>query len=317
MKRLLSFLLLFGLAGAPAIVQADLGDYFVSTGWLDDQREQVLVLDVRRAPLYWLGHIEGAQHVDRSHFLATRNQVVSMVPTLEAVTALLGGLGATQETPVVVYAEDDNPYAARLVWTLHYHGHKKAYVLDGGYQKWTQEKRPTSVLASSKPTPATYVLAADTQSHGARAETDYIQTRLGHPGAIIWDTRRSAEHTGSEVRADRGGHIPGAIHLDWTDLQKEVDGVKVLKEHSELVSLLLRYGLTSDKEILAHCQTGIRSAYATLVLLGLGYDQVKNYDGSWIEWANNPLLPIVNADGNLESATQTSGKTGSSGIFKR
>jgi thiosulfate/3-mercaptopyruvate sulfurtransferase len=240
-----------------------------------------------------------------------------MVPTLDAITTLLGSLGATQETPVVVYAEDDNPYAARLVWTLHYHGHKKAYVLDGGYQKWAQEKRPTSVLASDTPTPAAYVLAGDTQSLGARAATDYIQTRLGNPGAIIWDTRRSAEHSGSEIRADRGGHIPGAIHLDWTDLQKEVDGVKVLKEPAELVSLLQQHGLTADKEILAHCQTGIRSAYATLVLLGLGYDQVKNYDGSWIEWANNPPLPIVNADGQLEPVLQASDKAGSNSTFKR
>lgn len=285
---------------------ASLTDYFVSTNWLAEHQDQALVIDVRRAPLYWLGHIDGAQHVDRSDFLATRNHVVSLVPDVESLATLLGNLGATHDTPIVVYAEDDNPYAARLVWTLQYHGHSKAYVLDGGYQKWSKEGRPTSLLASAKPEPEKYVLAASTRFPEVRAEADYIQTRIGHPGAVVWDTRTPGEHAGTDIRANRGGHIPGAVHLNWTDLQKEVSGVKVLKDRDEIARLLESHGLTPDKEIVAHCQTGIRSSYATLVLLGLGYERIKNYDGSWIEWANNPALPIIVADGSLDSTVQIS-----------
>ena len=91
----------------------------------------------------------------------------------------------------------------------------------------------------------------------------------------------------------RGGHIPGATHLNWTQLQHEVDGVKVLKSETAIRQLLADYGITSDQAVIAHCQTGIRSSYATLVLQGLGYTEVKNYDGSWIEWANNATLPII------------------------
>jgi thiosulfate/3-mercaptopyruvate sulfurtransferase len=76
-------------------------------------------------------------------------------------------------------------------------------------------------------------------------------------------------------------------------LQHEVDGVKVLKSESEIRELLAKHGITSEQEVIAHCQTGIRSSYATLVLQGLGYTKVKNYDGSWIEWANNATLPII------------------------
>lgn len=308
MKRFAQSLLIALLFALPVASHAALGDYFVSTQWLAENREQVVVVDVRKDPFYLLGHIAGAQHVARSEFLETRNQVKSLVPSAASFTKLLSQLGVTPETIVVAYAEDDNPYAARFVWTLRYHGHKNAFVLDGGYDKWAAEDRDTKLLSSAKPQPSQYVLAADAEYLQARSGADYIYTRLENPGVLVWDTRRSAEFQGSEVRADRGGHIPGAVHLNWTDLQTEVNGVKVLKSADELRALLQANGLTSDKEIVAHCQTGIRSSYATLVLLGLGYEQVKNYDGSWIEWANNPTLPIINANGHLEGATQVAKK---------
>ncbi|HEY5673117.1 MAG TPA: sulfurtransferase [Malonomonas sp.] len=282
--------------------EAALSDYFVSSDWLVKNRDQAVVVDVRRLPLFVLGHIDGAAHIDRAEFLETRNGVKSLVPQAKALAALLSRLGVTEQTPVVAYAEDDNPYAARFVWTLRYHGHQQAYVLDGGYQKWAAEKHPTTIFPTAAAQPSNYQLSAALQSQDSRAEGDYLLTRLENPSVLIWDTRRPEEYAGSEVRANRGGHIPGAVALNWTNLQKEVNGVKVLKSEAEIVQLLQEHGITSEREIIAHCQTGIRSAYATLVLQGLGYQKVKNYDGSWIEWANNPTLPIINVDGQLESA---------------
>ena len=306
MKNLVRSFVLVVLVALPTLASAALSDYFVSSDWLAKNRDNVVVVDVRKAPLYYLGHIEGAHHVPRDQFLEKRNGVKSLVPSAAGITDLLSGLGVTPETRVVVYADDKNPYSARFAWSLLYHGHNKVYVLDGGYEKWSNEDRPTSILPTAKPEPSRYALAADADYLEARAEADYLYTRLENPGVIIWDTRRSSEFVGKEVRADRGGHIPGAVHFNWTNLQKEVDGVKVLKSREEIVSLLQENGISSDKEIVAHCQTGIRSSYATLVLLGLGYDRVRNYDGSWIEWANNPTLPIVNADGQLEYAISAS-----------
>jgi thiosulfate/3-mercaptopyruvate sulfurtransferase len=306
MNYFLQSLLAIILIVVPAVGHAALSDYFVSTDWLAENREQVVVVDVRRAPLYLLGHIDEAHHVARGDFLQTRNQVKSLVPGTTAITTLLSRLGVTPETILVAYAEDDNPYAARLVWTLRYHGHENTYVLDGGYNKWVAEGRDTSLLPSATPQPSTYALAADSKYLQARAGADYVYTRLENPGVVVWDTRRLSEFKGSEVRADRGGHIPGAVHFNWTNLQKEVNGVKILKSREEIVTLLQNQGLTADKEIVAHCQTGIRSSYATLVLLGLGYERVKNYDGSWIEWANNPTLPIIDAEGQLVKSIRVS-----------
>lgn len=306
MKPIIHPLLLALFFVLPTSSFAALSDYFVSTDWLAENRDHVVVVDVRQPPLYLLGHIDGAYSVPRSSFLQTRNQVKSLVPTAAAISELLGSLGVSPDSTVIAYAEDDNPYAARFIWTLRYHGHKKAYVLDGGYDKWAAEEHETSLLPSFKPQPSQYRLRADAEYLQARAEADYIYTRLENPGVQVWDTRRKSEYLGSEVRADRGGHIPGAIHLNWTELQTESNGVKVLKSREEIIALLNEHGLSNDKEVVAHCQTGIRSSYATLVLLGLGYQRVKNYDGSWIEWANNPTLPIINANGELQSSVQIS-----------
>lgn len=306
MKPVAKNLMLILLLTMPLTSHAALSDYFVSTDWLAENQADVIVVDVRQPPFYLLGHIEGAHSVPRSSFLQTRNQVKSLIPNAAAISELLSSLGATPETVLVAYAEDDNPYSARFVWSLRYHGHKNSYVLDGGYDKWKAENRETSLLPTAKAEQTNYRLSEDAEYLPARAEADYIFTRLENPGVLIWDTRREEEYQGTEVRADRGGHIPGAVHLNWTALQKEVNGVKVLKSKEEIITLLQENGLTADKEIVAHCQTGIRSSYATLVLLGLGYERAKNYDGSWIEWANNPALPIIDAKGMLDSSEQVS-----------
>lgn len=292
MKRMTPLLLILALAfflASPKSGSAALSDYFVDTEWLAANASQVKVVDVRVMPLYLLGHIEGAVRIDKQEFLFTRNGVKSLVPTSSEFESMMDRFGITPDTVVVAYAEDHNPYSARFVWMLRYHGHEQSYVLDGGYDKWNREGRTTALLP-------TEVVATEgyrcSRGRDLRASSEDVLTRLNNPSIAIWDTRRPAEHEGSEVRADRGGHIPGAIHLDWVELQKEVNGVRVLKSETEIRSLLASRGLTGDRQVIAHCQTGIRSSYATLVLLGLGYSQVKNYDGSWIEWANDPGLPI-------------------------
>lgn len=274
----------------PALASAALEDYFVQTEWLAENRSNVIILDARQTPLFLLGHIEGAHHLPRSEFLDKRNGVKSLVPTTTTFEALMERFGITPETTVITYAEDNNPYAARLAWTLRYHGHDKTLILDGGYEKWVNEGHPTALLPTSAAVPSSYRVSTPGK---ARAEADYVLTQLGNPSVVIWDTRTPEEYEGSKVRADRGGHIPGATHLNWTELQHDVNGVKVLKGEVEIRNLLAEYGITPGQEVIAHCQTGIRSSYATLVLQGLGYTQVKNYDGSWIEWANNPTLPVV------------------------
>lgn len=288
MKKLFSLILaILALSAQPSL--AALGDVFVTSEWLAAKNQAVTLVDVRVIPLYLVGHIDGALHIDKEDFLFTRDGVKSLAPTAAEFEALMDRFGITPQTTVVAYAEDNNPYAARFVWTLRYHGHENSYVLDGGYQKWAKEGRATALLPTQVKATSGYQCQ---RGQNIRAEAKQVLDKIQSPSAVIWDTRKSSEYEGSEVRANRGGHIPGATHLDWTRLQKEVDGIKVLKSEAELRNLLASKGLTAGKEIIPHCQTGIRSSYASLVLLGLGYPQVQNYDGSWIEWANDPALPV-------------------------
>ena len=282
--------LVFTATLSPMKTHASLNDYFVGTEWLSANKESVKIVDVRATPLYLLGHIDGALNIDKREFLSKRDNVKSLVPTLAEFEALMTKYGITPLTKVVAYAEDDNPYAARFVWMLRYHGHSNSYVLDGGYDKWSLENRPTTILPTQIVSVEKY---KGLQSENIRANSEDILTRLNNPSVVIWDTRRTSEFNGQEVRADRGGHIPGATHFDWVNLQQEVNGVKVLKSKQQIIKLLAEHGITKEHQIIAHCQTGIRSSYATLVLLGLGFKNVQNYDGSWIEWANNSSLPII------------------------
>jgi thiosulfate/3-mercaptopyruvate sulfurtransferase len=239
----LSILLLTVL---PTLASAALGDYFAQTSWLAENRSQVVILDARQAPLFLIGHIKGAHHLPRSEFLDKRDGVKSLVPTTTAFEALMERFGITTETTVVTYAEDGNPYAARLAWTLRYHGHNKTLVLDGGYEKWRQEGHPTSLLPTTAAVSSNYRVSTPGK---ARAEADYVLTQLGNPAVIIWDTRTPEEYDGSKIRADRGGHIPGATHLNWTELQHEVNGVKVLKSETAIRTLLANYGITAGHEL--------------------------------------------------------------------
>lgn len=275
--------------------RAALPETFVDTSALAALAPKAVVVDVRNKALYLLGHIDGALNIPQDDFLETRRGVKSLVPSPKAWEELLGRNGITPETTVVAYADSKNPYAARLVWSLRYYGHKKAYVLDGGYEKWKNEGRPTAYLPTSASAPATYRIPGFAP---LRAEADNVLTRLGTSTAVIWDTRSRGEYLGTDVRADRGGHIPGATHLEWTELQVEVDGAKVLADEKTIRDLLQARGITPEKEIIAHCQTGIRSSYATLVLTGYGYAHAENYDGSWIEWGNDKSLPIEQGAGN-------------------
>ena len=274
----------------PLNATAALSDYFVETQWLEANSSSVKVIDVRVEPLYLLGHIDGAIHIPRSEFLFTRDGVKSLIPTVSEFESMMTRFGISEEDTVIAYADDNNPYSARFVWMLRYHGHKKAYVLNGGYEKWTSEDRETALFPTDIVAGSGYKCNA---GKDIRADGEDVLTRMNNPAVVIWDTRRLSEYQGEEVRADRGGQIPGAVHLNWEKLQKEVAGVKVLKSETEIKALLAEKGITEDKLIIAHCQTGIRSSYATLVLLGLGYTKVQNYDGSWFEWANDSKYPVV------------------------
>jgi len=285
--RMITLVTLMLVLSLSSTASAGLKEYFVDTQWLHLNQDNVVIVDVRNPALYLLGHIEDAINISKGKFLSTRHGTKSLIPTVKEFEKLMDRNGITPDTVVVAYAQHDNPYMARFIWTLRFHGHKRSYVLNGGYEKWADQDLPTKRMPTVVIPTSGYIVSG---SSNIRAEGDYVLTRLSNPSSVIWDVRRKNEYSGLEVRADRGGHIPGAVHLEWNNLLRDESGIKVLKGEEEIELILRTAGITRDVEVIAHCQTGIRSSYATLVLLSLGYN-VKNYDGSWIEWANCKSFP--------------------------
>ncbi len=129
-----------------------------------------------------------------------------------------------------------------------------------------------------------------TRTPHAIADKSYILSSLDDPDIVILDVRTPAEYSGLDLRAARGGHIPGAINMDWT-LTMDRDRNLRLKPEDELRDMLRELGITPDMEVIAHCQTHHRSAHTYIVLKSLGYSRIRGYDGSWSEWGNDPEVP--------------------------
>jgi thiosulfate/3-mercaptopyruvate sulfurtransferase len=241
---------------------------------------------------YDAAHIPGALWVE-SHGDLLRNGDESSgdVLTPEQYAALMSRLGITPNTTVVWYGDRHSSYAIRGFWTMDYYQHRgDVHVLDGGRERWVAEGRPTTADIPAV-TPSTHPVPL-TRSNANEASWQEVRAPIGDPACVVLDVRSRDEYTGANVRARRGGHIPGATHVEWTDATA---GDNVLKSEAELRTLYERQGVTPDKEIIAHCQLGIRAAHTWFVLKHvLGYSNVKNYDGSWQEWGNRDDTPIEN-----------------------
>lgn len=254
-------------------------------------RADVRVLEASVAKeSYGEAHIAGALWVDHYADLArSSDDTQGYIITPEQFASLMRRLGIAPGTTVVWYGDRHNSYAIRGLWTMDYYRHAApVYLLDGGRERWLAEGRPTR-SGEEHTAPAAYPVpaAVNTENHATWWQ---VRDAIGSPGKVILDVREPAEYDGTNVRAARGGHIPGAVNIEWTTATA---GDNVLKPIEELRAMYAARGVTPDKEVIAHCQLGMRAAHTWFVLKHvLGYPSVRNYDGSWAEWGNRDDLPV-------------------------
>ena len=276
------------VSGAGALFAAS-GELLVDTAWLGSRLGTVLVVDYGRTRAdYGAGHVPGALYLDRAVVFDTVNGVQGELPPVERVVAALEAAGISTGKPVVIYDAADGLWAARLFWALEYLGHTDVRLLDGGLAKWKADGR---TLETRAPAAARGLFRAVVQPQRL-ATKEWVETNLNNNSVFVLDARTRAEYLGDDVRAARGGHIPGAVNLDW-QLNLAEDSGGLFLPQQELREMYDSIGALDAGECVTLCQTGVRAAHTYFVLRNLGYDNVRMYDGSWVEWGNDPDAPIV------------------------
>jgi thiosulfate/3-mercaptopyruvate sulfurtransferase len=268
----------------------------VTTDWLAEHLndDSVVVAEVDENPdLYDEGHIAGAVKLHwRDDLQDPVERDLVDKPTFER---LLSERGIANDTTLVLYGDKNNWFAAYAYWYLKIYGHGDVRILDGGRQKWADEARE---FTTETPQPQQADYKANERDESIRTYRDSVRAQIGEQSKALVDVRSPQEYAGDLIAppgyeqegAQRAGHIPTAASIPWATAVRD-DGT--FKDADELRELYEGKGVTPEKEVTAYCRIGERSAHTWFVLRELlGYETVKNYDGSWTEWGNLVDVPI-------------------------
>jgi thiosulfate/3-mercaptopyruvate sulfurtransferase len=266
----------------------------VTTEWLVEHLNDgdLVVAEVDENPdLYDEGHIPGAIKLHWRDDL--QDPIERDLVEKDAFERLMGERGISNDTTLVVYGDKNNWFAAYAYWYLKIYGHKDVRILDGGRQKWIDESRE---LATDVPETGSATYSARDRDETIRARRDAVLQSIGKDALV--DVRSPQEFSGELIAApgyeqegaQRAGHIPSAESIPWAQAVND-DGT--FKSADALRELYGGKGITPDRQVTAYCRIGERSAHTWFVLRELlGYEDVRNYDGSWTEWGNLVDVPI-------------------------
>ncbi len=272
-------------------------DVLVETDWVAEHLNDPnirLVESNEDVLLYDLGHIPGAVKIDWVSDL--NDPLVRDYLDKERFEALMSQKGIGNDTTVVFYGDKNNWWATYAFWVFQLFGHTNAKIVNGGRKKWIDEGRELSTDVPQYP--ATQYTGEERSDSEIRAFRDEVLQALKRDDVALVDVRSNDEYTGKKLHmpeypqegALRGGHIPRAQNIPWATAVKEDS---TFKSREELEQIYGTKGITPDKDVIAYCRIGERSSHTWFVLKYLlGYDKVRNYDGSWTEWGNSVGLPI-------------------------
>jgi thiosulfate/3-mercaptopyruvate sulfurtransferase len=284
-------------------------EVLVTTEWaaehLNDPKVRFVEVDVDTSA-YDQGHIAGA--VGWNWQTQLQDNVRRDLIEKGALEKLLSDSGISNDTTIILYGDNNNWFAAYAFWQLKLNGHNDVRLLNGGRKKWAEEKRELNT-APAKVTPASYKVAGTDESIRAKRDTVFAVVDKKSKGQLV-DVRSVDEFTGKILAppglsetAQRAGHIPGAANIPWAQAARE-DGT--FKSYDELKQLYGGKGIDGRDEVIAYCRIGERSSHTWFVLKYLlGFENVRNYDGSWTEWGNLIGAPIANPTVETASAVGT------------
>lgn len=257
--------------------------------------EDVKIIDFRGNVDYIKGHIPGAIQIGIDEFEDTDAEYNYIMASPEKIEKLLQEKGIKNSDLIVAYDATNNLWASRVWWILKMYGHDNVKLLDGALGKWEELDYETKMVEFQSFEKSNYQIGPVEKN--MVADMEEVENAIDRDNSLILDVRAWGEYTGEVVLdgAAEGGRIPDSVWIEWTEVLNE-DGT--FKNADELKMIYEEKGVTPDKIIYPYCQGAIRSCHTTFVLNALlGYPEVKNYDGSWVEWSNENM-PIAVGENN-------------------
>jgi len=255
------------------------------------------VIEISKAGKYGEGHLPGALNFWRPDYEGKGYEYGGMRMNQDEMATLLGSNGISPDDKLIIYDTKGSVDAIRFMWMLDIYGHEDMAVMNGGKAAWKEAGYALTTDPAPTAEPVVYTFPGEPDANRLASMQDVIEA-LNDPDVILLDTREPEEYQGVPY-VDKGeclpykkgsftfGRIPGSVHLNWSDAV-DLKGDNRFKSLKDLKYNFAQAGITPDKKIIAYCQSGVRSAHTTYVLTELlGYPDVKNYDGSWIEWSYN------------------------------
>jgi thiosulfate/3-mercaptopyruvate sulfurtransferase len=250
---------------------------------LDDPK--LVLVDLRPPEAYANGHIPGARSFDIFGISLVDTRPQALDAFLWIIEHLIQAKGINTDSTVAIYDDIAGMRSARLFWFLELFGHADVHVLNGGFNAWTAAGLPSTRDAVI---PKTGNFKKSLRRE-LLATAEDVLSRLGDKDTVLVDTRSDGEYSGELVRAARGGRIPGAIHLEWT---QNLDDKGFFKTADDLKAMYAAHNILPTREAIPYCQGAYRAAHTYLALRLIGYPRVRNYLGSWGEWGNRMDLPL-------------------------
>jgi thiosulfate/3-mercaptopyruvate sulfurtransferase len=253
------------------------------------KRPTLRLIDTADAVSYQRAHLPGAVNIHYLELARLDERKKNGHPLSNAeAEKIFGDAGIEAGTQVVVYDDGSGPAASGVWFVLDFFGHQNVRVLNGGFRKWLKEGRPVT-----QDPPAIEKKRFTAKPHPDKIVTrEWVQKHLRGKDTVFIDTRSFNEFIGKDLRPgiSRGGHLPGAVHLEWTRVS---DTLNTFKNAGEIERVLKQRGISKNTRVVTYCGTGLgRSTDMALALKLIGYDNVVEYTGSWEEWSADPRLPL-------------------------
>lgn len=256
--------------------------------------DKLRIVDLSRASVYDQLHIPHALHLKPKFLVRQDEQATGLLPDVEGLHELIRYLNISPEHHVVVYDDEGGAWAGRLIWNLHCLGFENTSLLNGGIHAWLAAGLPTTSEVEQFEPVSALVQVDQAKIQQYRIEYTELLEKVQSSQVQLWDCRTEDEYTGLRLAARRGGHIPNALHFEWSTALNRENHLR-LHPLERTQQRLEQLGFNLNEPVVVYCQSHHRSGLAYILGRLLGWN-IQAYDGAWSEWGNRLDSPIITGE---------------------